>query len=334
MLVTMLSLAFMPPPRMISAVIHHGHPAATWVVSRGTTSTMAAPEIAWQRGTVVANRPVARGTHLLSIRSGTPLSYQPGHILGLELQHPETGDALKGPYTVTRQTGSDTIDVIYRVVRDGRKTPFMERLVEGDELDFGGKFGTPIAEGVAPGAVRVVGIATGAGIGPLLGYAECALQSSSTAVELYCGFRELADVCCAPELDALAEAHPDRFAWTACISRPMACTAVTLSAFKGARAAGRVTHAVPSLLRTTRETHFHLVGNGAFVKEFKEGCLAAGVEEGRVTTEIYFNGKAEPDQDVVALVSSSLRKLDEADEAHASSSSDAEDNEVAVVSLG
>lgn len=249
--------------------------------------TMAAPDIDWQTGSVVANMAVGRGTSMITVRSEQPLAYQPGHILGFGISHPESGEALKGPYTVTRASSDGTtFDIVFRVIPDGRKTPYMEQLVAGDAVSFGGQFGTPIAEGIAAGATRVVGVSTGAGVGPLLGYAEAALSAPSgpSRVELFCGFRELQDVCCAAELDALAAAHPDRFSWTACLSRPMVCSAVAASPFAGKRASGRVTQAAPPLLRTTAGTHFHLVGNGAFVKEFRDGCLAAGIDESMVTT--------------------------------------------------
>ena len=272
---------------------------------------MAAPEIDWQDGVVVSNEAVAesKATRQLSIRATTPLEYKPGHILGLGFSH--DGVDLKGPYTVTRSSDSQ-LDVVYRIIPDGRKTPLMASMEAGAAVRFGGKFGTPIEDGIALGVDRVVGIATGAGLAPLVGYAERALRNADgPRIELFGGFASLADVCCAKELDALAEAHPRKFSWTACISKPMACTAVNLmTSVGGARASGRVTRSVPPLLRTTRDTHFHLIGNGAFVKEFKAGCLEAGVPEERVTTEIYFNGKAEPDPDVVSLVASGLRKLD------------------------
>lgn len=272
------------------------------------------PPIDWQAGTVVSNAPAGRGSFVLRVRAAAPLEYLPGHILGLELEHPETGEALKGPYTVTRAQTVDSFDVLYRVIPDGRKTPFMQALAPGDACRFGGRFGTPIAEGIDSACDRLVGVATGSGIGPLLGHAEQALAASAASgggrkIELFAGYRDLADAACVPELDALAAAHADRFSWTACISRPSPCTATTATPLAAPRLTGRVTVAVPSQLGSVASTHFHLIGNGAFVKEFKAGLLAGGVEEGRVTTEVYFNGKAEPDADVVAFVADAVRKL-------------------------
>ena len=77
--------------------------------------------------------------------------------------------------TVSRAVDESAFDLIYRVIPSGRKTPFMEQLAAGDTVRFGGRFGVPVDEGIAPECDRVVGIATGAGIGPLVGFAETAL---------------------------------------------------------------------------------------------------------------------------------------------------------------
>ena len=66
--------------------------------------------------------------------------------------------------TVTRAADESAFDIVYRVIPSGRKTPFMEQLAAGDTVRFGGRFGVPVDEGIAPECDRVVGIATGAGI--------------------------------------------------------------------------------------------------------------------------------------------------------------------------
>lgn len=296
---------------------------------------MAEPQIDWQGASVVANSQLARGTMQVSIEAAELAGYQPGHILGFEFAHPESGEPLKGPYTVSRSNGT-RFDIIYRVIPDGRKTPFMEHLEPGAAVRIGGKFGVPVADGIANDVERVVGIATGAGIGPLLGFAEDALAAGSKQqIELFCGFRDLADVCCRAECDALEAQHPN-FAYTPVISRPMACTAVAMAGASSgsslgladlsaevaaevpteAAAAkgfvqGRLSRVLPGLLGKLRPTtHFHLVGNGALVADMLQGLLAAGVAESRVTTEKYFNGKAEADEDVVAFLASALQVTD------------------------
>ena len=118
---------------------------------------------------------------------------------------------------------------------------------------------------------------------------------------------------CGAACAALASKYPERFNWTPVISKPMACTAVAAAADEQAPppafVQGRVSTAVPALLgdSVSSATHFHLVGNGQFVVDFQKGLLAGGVAEGRVTTEKYFNGKAEPDAAVVEFVAEQLR---------------------------
>lgn len=291
------------------------------------------PQIDWQDAKVLSNDPLSRGTMQLRVQASAPVDYKAGHILGFELSDPD-GAELKGPYTVTRPAGPDAFDIIYRVIPDGRKTPHMEKLAAGAAVRFGGRFGTPVADGIAADVDRVVGIATGAGIGPLVGYAEAALaEPDGPKIELYAGFRDLADVC-GGACNELAARHPTRFSWSPVISKPMACAAVGLSGIgsgtpppplpglpdeppaPSATGAppppflqGRVSTVVPSQLGdVSATTHFHLVGNGQFVVDFRQGLLDGGVAEERVTTEKYFNGKADADADVVAFIADAVRK--------------------------
>lgn len=260
----------------------------------------------------------------------------PGHIIGFEIESPETGEALKGPYTVTRSAADDEFDIVYRVIPDGRKTPFMAKLTGGDGVRFGGRFGTPIAEGIAPDVDKVIGVATGAGLGPLIGYAESALAAPDgpERIELFCGFRDLADVCGGEAMSRLIESGRGRVTFLPCISKPMACTAVGLagmqpaagSPFAGMQSAagsafasfetpqpafaqGRVSSVVPGRMEeVTERTHFHLIGRGEMVEDFKRGLLKGGVSEARVTTEKYFNGKAEADPAVVDFIADAVAK--------------------------
>ena len=72
----------------------------------------------------------------------------------------------------------------WQVIPDGRKTPFMEQLREGDAVRFGGRFGTPVDEGVASDCERFVGVATGAGLGPLVGAVRVELNLFATGLVL------------------------------------------------------------------------------------------------------------------------------------------------------
>ena len=50
----------------------------------------------------------------------------------------------------------------------------------------------------------------------------------------------------------------------------------------------------PTPFCTVTETHYHLIGNGQMIHEWKQGLAQAGVESALVTVEAYFNHKAEP----------------------------------------
>lgn len=281
------------------------------------------PEIEWQSASVLSNEPLARGTNLLRVKAAEATGYLPGHIIGFEIESPETGEGpLKGPYTVTR-CNENEFDIVYRVIPDGRKTPFTALLKPTDAVRFGGRFGTPIAEGIASDVDKVIGIATGAGLGPLVGYAESCLTAADgpQRIELYSGFRDLADVCAGEAMSRLVDENPGRFKFLPCISKPMACTAVGLAGMQPAAdspfasletpqpafAQGRVSSVVPGQLdEVTERTHFHLIGRGEMVEDFKNGLLKGGVSEERITTEKYFNGKAEADPAVVDFIAEAV----------------------------
>ena len=52
------------------------------------------------------------------------------------------------------------------------------------------------------------------------------------------------------------------------------------------------------------DTHFHLIGNGQMVNEWKEGLGKAGVPAKRVTIEQYFNHKAESNPESIENIAS------------------------------
>ena len=239
--------------------------------------------------TLVANEVVGRATNLLRLESDEPLDYRAGHVLALEVE--EAGEWLRGPYTVSRAT-EKTFDVVMRVC--GKKTETMAAAPVGSRWRFGGKFHVPILEGINDHATRVVCLATGTGFGPVLGFAEEALASrADLKLTVLAAFREAEDVCCKDAVQRLCVTHSERFE----------CAYVISSTD------GRISSETP--LATIAdiadaETHFHLIGNGEMVNEWKAGLGKAGVADDFVTTETYFNHKAEADADVVERISTTI----------------------------
>ena len=55
-------------------------------------------------------------------------------------------------------------------------------------------------------------------------------------------------------------------------------------------------------------THYHMIGNGSMVIEWKAGLSEAGVPASRVTLEMYFNHKEAPREDVVKQIAEVLKE--------------------------
>lgn len=263
-------------------------PNARPAFSATTLSASHAPQYDKREATVVSNEEIARGSYLLRVTPSDSIrmDYSPGHVIALEVL--EGDEWLRGPYTLSR-ADSTTFDVTYRVV--GKKSQLMSSLEAGKDVRFGGKFKVPIAEGIqAEGLERVVLISTGVGVGPMIGFAE---GGCPVGIELCALYRNEEDVCFREELDALAK--KGGFSWTTFLSGEK----------------GRITQdkeMLEKILGDGRGTHYHLIGNGSMVNEFKEGLMAAGVEDKRVTIEMYFNHKVEARPEVVDTIANTVRE--------------------------
>ncbi|HJW33029.1 MAG TPA: hypothetical protein VJ505_06640 [Holophagaceae bacterium] len=253
----------------------------------------------WRKVFVAANRPVARGTQLTTLRvpDDLPFPFEPGHVVALRMETP-TG-LHRHPYTVSGSNADRReLSFVYRVILEGRLTPTFAALGAGAEVELSGLHHTPIRDEVDPGAEALVGLATSSGLGPLWGYAAKALsEGERRPLHLVVGVREAADLPLRAELDALAAAHPT-FGWTPVVSGPD-------SAWTGLR--GRITDHAPAFLPRLAGTHVHLVGNMAMIKTMEAALHAAGLPARRVTKEGFFNWNAEADATQVAGLASLLR---------------------------
>ena len=249
----------------------------------------------WRQATVTGNREVGRGCRLLQLElpDALPFPYEPGHVA--ILRH----DGHRHPYTISWvDPARRRLGIVYRIIPGGRLTPVLEPLAVGVQLEFSGLHHTPVLEGIAPEAAAVVGFATGSGIGPLWGFAEQALgMGFQRPITLFAGFREAADICLAPELDALQARHPG-FRWHPTLTRPGAD-------WTGLR--GRLGQSAPPLIPEPRACHFHLVGNGAMLAEMKAALEAVGVPGAQVTSEVFFNYNAVAEPEAVRAIAGRFR---------------------------
>jgi hypothetical protein len=280
---------------------------------------------------------VGKGNYLLhvdySAHKYNDLGYQPGHVLALEIQprgsSEEEGSSqfttmnektvkdlkindgwLRGPYTVSRST-PDGFQILIREV--GYKSHVLATSPQGTPLKFGGKFKVPIVEGVVnnvelegfPNTDRVVLISTGVGIGPCVGAIELLLNDTSYdgKIDLFGCFRNREDIALSNDLDSLASSSK-RFTWTPILS---------------SEDTGRISANEEQLIKylqsdnegtcSIRSTHYHLIGNGQMVNEWKAGLEKAGVPKQRVTVEAYFNTFSETDPNVIDTIASAVEKV-------------------------
>jgi len=251
--------------------------------------------------------------------------YEPGHVLALEIEAENTkGDSIfenpferpektqkdidkndgwmRGPYTVSRAT-SRSFDILIKVC--GEKSHRFALAMPGSAVKFGGKFKVPIVDGIKEGVKRVVMVSTGVGVGPCIGAIEKLLNDNGNGngngnagmdVELLASYKEQGDVIYVDYLNELQEKH-ERFHWKAILSEETGRLSASEENLKNLVSPNKAS----SLLE---ETHYHLIGNGGMVNEFKAGLEKAGVPDDQVTLEIYFNHRAEVDTDAVDRIAS------------------------------
>ncbi len=247
---------------------------------------------------------VGEGSALLHIETEEIIDYKAGHVLALEIESDgkslseknsedtaQNGGWMRGPYTVSRATDK-SFDVLVKVVGD--KSRAFASAQPGTPVKFGGKFKVPILDGVQKeNTKRLVLISTGVGVGPCMGAIEEAMKEEAfPPIELYANFRTEQEIVCAEYLDSLD------IKWRAIVTSEMG----RISANEK-----NMEIIMPSEEGFTLEdTHYHLIGNGQFVNEWKDGVIQAGVPESKVTFEMYFNHRAEVDPNAVEVIAKSI----------------------------
>lgn len=246
---------------------------------------------------------VSEGSAMLHIKTEDAIEYKAGNVLALEIEGEGTTEKsksdsaqneewMRGPYTVSRAT-EKSFDVLVKVVGDKSKT--FASAPPGTPVRFGGKFKVPIIDGVeVESTKRVVLLSTGVGVGPCIGAIEESMKKEKfPPIELYASYRMESEIVCADYLDSM------NLKWKAIVTGEN----------------GRISadeknidlilpHPESGL--SLSDTHYHLIGNGQMVKEWKDGLIEAGVPENKVTVEMYHNFRSDPDGDVIKRIAKSV----------------------------
>lgn len=285
------------------------HRPATHLLAAG-----GAPQYDKFQATLRQAERVGDNSVMLHIDTEDVVDYEPGHVLALEVKPDgeiaqgedsktnkdakENAGWMRGPYTVSRSTDK-SIDILIKVVGDKSKR---FSTAESCTIQFGGKFKVPILEGISTDTTkRVVFVSTGVGAGPCVGAIEKALeQDNFPPIDFVACYRDSSEVVYKDHLDKLQKEHPSKFSWKAIISSEQ----------------GRLSASDENLKALTNtnfdagldNTHYHLIGNGQMVSEFKQGLQKLDIPDDKVTVEMYFNHKGEIDAEVVDRIAAAVKE--------------------------
>jgi len=243
---------------------------------------------------------LAEGSVMLHVEvtGDKTLDYKPGHVIALEIEDKEdpSGEWMRGPYTISRCSES-SFDIMIKTV--GKKSKAFANAIPMTPIKFGGKFKVPILDGIEKSSIENICLmSTGVGIGPMIGAIELALDDGSyPPIELFALFKSSSEVVCKEYLDSLAGKYPGQFCWTAIISEVdgRISSNSNLEKFFGKGI-------------NYKNFHFHLIGNGQMVNEWRAGLIQGGLPEEQITIEQYFNHKAVVNEEVIERIASSLFK--------------------------
>jgi ferredoxin-NADP reductase len=243
-------------------------------------------------------------------------------------------------------TNGNTNDGFKVLVKEvGYKSHVFATSKPGTPVLFGGKFKVPIAKGIVTAAEavdddnsdnenrgetkRVVMISSGVGVGPCIGAVEELLQSPSSSsdketivsIDLIASYRTREEVSMDSALEKLqtkstdgdaASKKPD-FHW-----KPVITSEGGRLSSNGPESLRedylRSSSSSSSSVSAVKNTHYHIIGNGQLVNEWKEGLKKAGVPSARITVEAYFNHSEEPDPSAIDTICEAILGLGTADE--------------------
>jgi phenol hydroxylase P5 protein len=168
-------------------------------------------------GRVTELRDIARETRLVRIELDRPLTFAPGQYVALTVP----GREVTRTYSMANPPSeATTVELNVRRTPGGAASDgwVFSTLAVGDPVRLAGPYGRFVLRSARP--EPAIMIAGGTGLAPMLSMIRHALADpeSTSVMHLYQGAREEQDLYAVDELRALAEAHPDRFTYSPCLS--------------------------------------------------------------------------------------------------------------------
>jgi len=210
--------------------------------------------------------------------------FAPGQHVTIRSDH--GGAGVRRSYSIAAPVGGPLRIGVKRLPGGAFSTWATEALQPGAELEVmtpAGRFGA--ARGPA-NARRLVALAAGSGITPVLSVVASALADEpATEVGLLLGNRTAADVMFAEDLADLKDRHPGRFQLLHFLSREPQVSPLRAGRLDGAKLTELLADGLPAPV-----DDWYLCGPAEAVKDWRQTLIAHGIEPGRVHRELFHRG--------------------------------------------
>jgi ferredoxin-NADP reductase len=215
-------------------------------------------------------------TKTLRLSAGKPLDFRPGQFLMLSKK--AGSDILSRAYSISSSpTVKDYVDVTFKLYPEGKFSPLLYKLKEGDKIDGIGPMGEFVIDEKDKDVVFIAG---GTGITPFM----CAMRYATekrlgNKMMLIYSTRTPEEIPFRKELFALPEKNKNiRIVVT--VTRP------ETSKEKWAGPTGRIDIALlQKHLKDMKKPVYYLCGPPAMVEATKQLLTSAGVKEGKIKAE-------------------------------------------------
>ncbi|MEM9975980.1 MAG: 2Fe-2S iron-sulfur cluster-binding protein [Pseudomonadota bacterium] len=217
-------------------------------------------------------------------------SYRPGQFLTLRAE--VGGEDIRRSYSIASGPNA-ALSVGIRAVDHGRFSQFAQTLAPGAQLQVM----PPEGRFQLHDEKRLLLIAAGSGITPMMAIARAALDEGAEVTLVY-GNRHMGSIMFREEIDALKDAHLDRFTVIHVLSREAQDVALLNGRVDGEKVSNLAEH---GLIAPERADGVFLCGPGGMIDGVEAALVASGVERGRIHHERFTADGTPPAERLAAV---------------------------------
>lgn len=238
---------------------------------RQTSRFVNMPAPVWKTK-ISARKLVARD--MLELRLLRPIDFD--HLAGqfIQFEISDNGKIAKRAYSIASNPRSPELEFCIKLLPGGLASAYFQQATPESILTFTGPQGRFVC---ATRGRPMMFVATGAGLGPIMGMITDELKNRGTKehIELIFGVRSQEDIFWIDRLDALQKEHSN-FTYRVTLSQPQ-------GAWPGY--SGRVTMHLPE--SSNGDKQFFLCGSPDMVKETREKLMNRGTDPNDIHFEIF-----------------------------------------------